>query len=75
MSEIFQSTLFWVGLVAFVLIGAFVIDQIFRRMVNRNTEESAQYPHRVANELPRVLHKSDHDEVIELKDQTEISGK
>lgn len=75
MNEMMQSTLFWAGLIAFVGAMVLIIDQVFRRIVNRAAVEAGQYPHRVANELPRTLHRADHDEVLELKDEAELSAR
>lgn len=72
MNELMQSAVFWGGLVLIIAACAVVFDQIFRRMVNWQIPEAARYPHRVANELPRILHRGDHDEVMELKDETEL---
>ena len=59
----------------FVGLFAVGVDRLLRWMFNRASVESGRYPHRIATELPRALHKADHDEVIELKDETELAAK
>lgn len=69
MNAMLQSSMFWAVLVVSVVALGLVVNQILRRFVNRFASEGEHYAHRVANELPRTLHKIDHDEVLELKDQ------
>ncbi len=75
MNELIQSTILWAGLAVVVAFAVWVIDRLLRGMFNRVAEEEAHYPHRVANELPRCLHKGDHDEAVELTDDVELSAK
>ena len=75
MNAMFQSAMFWAVLIVAVVAIVLVVDQVLRRFVNRFASEGEHYPHRVANELPRTLHKFDHDEVLELKDETETAAK
>jgi hypothetical protein len=73
MSEMPQSAMIFGGLVVFAAFVVLVVEQVARRLVNCCAADANRYPHRVANELPRTLHKPDHDEVLELKDETELS--
>jgi hypothetical protein len=75
MLEVTNSPLFWIGLGAVVVGIAVMIDYIWRGVFNRLVGDERRYPHRIATQLPRVLHKADHDEVLALKDETEIASK
>src|SRR5208283_1828089 len=72
MNGIFESTIFWIGLVGVIVIAGFVINYVMGSLANARVHEQCRYPHRVANELPRVLHTTDRDEVLELKSETEL---
>jgi hypothetical protein len=65
----------WAGLAAITVLGALAIDRMIRLLVNQFTRTQSSYPHRVANQLPRVLHKGDHDEVLEMTDDREVTAR
>ena len=70
MNEILDSAFFWVGLAVFVVTVGLIIDFLMRGLANRRS--AVESPHRVANQLPRTLHKQGYDEVLDLKDDTEL---
>ena len=62
-----NSIIFWSGVVVFAAVAAAIINFAFSRIVDRSALiEQSRYRHRVANQLPRWLHKEDHDEMLEL---------
>jgi len=64
-----NSIIFWGGVILFVALAMRLIDFIFRIVASRQANAEEGIRHRVANELPRTLHKKDHDEVLELVDE------
>jgi hypothetical protein len=75
MLENINSPLLWIGLGVVVVGIAVTIDYIWRGVFNRLVGDERRYPHRIATQLPRVLHKADHDEVLALKDESEMVSK
>ena len=75
MDELLNSTFFWVGVGLLAIAAVYFINMIFGGLFNARSQEQAKFPHRVATDLPRELHTKDRDEVLELKDETEIQGK
>ncbi|MCE9529618.1 MAG: hypothetical protein K8T89_00530 [Planctomycetes bacterium] len=63
-----REILMWIGLLAIIAIAFVVVDRLVRWLINRFTKPQEVYPHRVATELPRVLHKADHDEIVDMVD-------
>jgi hypothetical protein len=74
-APMFDNPLFWAGLAAVAVAIVYGIDRLFRTVVNRSNADAGRYPHRVAKQLPRTLHTPDHDEVLDLKDETELATK
>jgi len=74
MSQI-PNTILWIGLCGLIILSLFAIDRLVRLLFNRFYNAQQNYPHRVANELPRVLHKSDRDEVLDLADERDAATK
>jgi len=72
MLETLPSGIVWISLVVIVVVGVLAIDRIVRGLVNRFTRAQSSYPHRVANQLPRTLHKGDFDEIVELMDDSVV---
>jgi hypothetical protein len=62
-----QTSLFSLAvLIAGVVTAAWLVNLVFRSIFRHRVNTEPHFAHRVANELPRILHKSDHDEVLEL---------
>ena len=66
-----NSIIFWSGVAAFAAVAAAIINFAFRRIVDRSAFEQSRYRHRIANQLPRWLHKEDHDEMLELTNSSQ----
>ena len=72
MFETLSSAFFWISLAIVVVFGILAIDRIVRGLVDRFNQTPSCFPHRVANQLPRALHKGDFDETIELEDDAVV---
>src|SRR5262249_16200846 len=75
MLENTNSPLFWIGLGVVVVGIAVMIDYIRPAVVTRLRGDMHRHSHLIATQLPRVLHKADHDEVLALKDEAEMLSK
>jgi hypothetical protein len=69
MEALFNSALFWIAIAVFAVVAVVIVNVVFRTISNQQASERDCYPHRVANELPRTLHKADHDEVLDLANE------
>ncbi|QVL33493.1 hypothetical protein KIH39_06165 [Telmatocola sphagniphila] len=75
MEKLLESTLFWIVVAILFAIALVAINFLMRKVADQQTGDPSRYPHRVANQLPRELHTSDRDEVLDLEDPTGPSTK
>lgn len=63
MAEMLNSSGAWAGIAVFAVVGCLAIELLMRMFVSRYGTAADRYPHRVANQLPRVLYQGDRDEM------------